>query len=216
MKISYQTNTTFTSRNAKIRFADNLARRVNNEFPRISSTKVQTLSKIKDKMAVLSRIQKQIILMRDEIKTTMNKDTQIYSQVKSIINLIKNEKVGNCSESSFLTLVSARVNGLKNCFFGYVESPKGYNYDHSFIIVGDGEKPYIIDAWFGFADYVPNTIKRYQNEFRHCFDFKEARTNEMVIKIDNDTVFDSFNKEFDKKDLRKIKKIVPNLIANKD
>lgn len=35
------------------------------------------------------------------------------------------------------------------------------------VYVQNGTKPYIIDSWLGFADYVPNTIKRFQKEFRN-------------------------------------------------
>jgi hypothetical protein len=150
-----------------------------------------------------------------EILITMDKDTQAYSQVKSILKLIKERKIGNCSEASFLALISARVNGVKNCVTAFITSPNGFNYDHSIILVED-EKPYIIDAWLGFADYVPNAIKRYQKDFKNCFDFKEAKTNEMIIKPDEYSVFADLNDSLQKKDIRKMKKIAPNLVLKKD
>ena len=35
------------------------------------------------------------------------------------------------------------------------------------------KKPYVIDAWFGFADYIPNAIKRYQKEYQKYFDLPD-------------------------------------------
>ena len=215
MNINFNNNKTFTSRNSTIRFADDIVRKVNNEYPRISSTKLQSFSNIKKHEPVLEKLWEQLRVIRKEILITMDKDTQAYSQVKSILKLIKERKIGNCSEASFLALISARVNGVKNCVTAFITSPNGFNYDHSIILVED-EKPYIIDAWLGFADYVPNAIKRYQKDFKNCFDFKEAKTKEMIIKPDEYSVFADLNDSLQKKDIRKMKKIAPNLVLKKD
>ena len=80
----------------------------------------------------------------------------------------------------------------------------------------DDKKPYIIDSWLGFADYVPNAIQRYQKEFENFFDFRQAKTQEMIVKEDYYNVLTFLNENFSKKDIRDLKKIVPNLILKKD
>ena len=52
--------------------------------------------------------------------------------------------------------------------------------DHAVVLVED-KKPYILDAWLGFADYIPNAIKKFQKDFRNCFDFERSKTEKMVI-----------------------------------
>lgn len=215
MKINANTNMSFQSRSSTIRFADDIARRVNKEYPRISSTRLECLPNIVNHEDILPELWERIADMRSDISRSMFKQTSVISKVKTILKLIKSQRVGNCNESSFLALVAARANGIKNCRVSYVASPSGYNYDHSVVLVED-EKPYIIDSWLGFADYVPNAIKRYQKDFRNCFDFRQANTDEMVIKEDYINVFSSLNEEFNKKELRKLRKIVPIFVKIKD
>ena len=86
---------------------------------------------------------------------------------------------------AILSFIAAKVNGLVNCKLSYLTYPRGYDYDHSVLLIDD-EKTYIIDSWLSFAGYVPNAIKRYQKEFNNFFDFKKARTQKMIIKEDYD------------------------------
>ena len=47
MQVDNKNSIRFTSRNATIRFADDIVRKVNNEFPRISASRVDDFSSIK-------------------------------------------------------------------------------------------------------------------------------------------------------------------------
>jgi len=215
MEIRSQNNLNFTSRNATIRFADNLVRKINNEYPRISTTKLECFRRSKNYNKLLDLLWDKIDTFRDAIKDFTKKGTLKKNKIKNILFLIKNQKLGNCNESSFLSFIAAKANGIDNCMLAYLASPKGYDYDHSIVLVDD-EKPYIIDSWLGFADYVPNAIKRYQKEFNIFFDFRQARTQEMVVKEDIENALTFLNEEFTKKDIRDLKKIIPNLILKKD
>ena len=215
MNINSQNNLTFTSRNATIRFADNIARKVNNEYPRISASKFECLKNSIYYEDFLISLWDDINILRDNMEKHTNRTTLKKNKIKDILFLIKNQKLGNCSESSFLSFIAAKVNGLVNCKLAYLTSPRGYDYDHSILLIDD-KKPYIIDSWLGFADYVPNAIKRYQKEFNIFFDFRQAKTQEMIVKEDYENFLTFLNENFSRKDIRDLKKIVPNLILKKD
>ena len=174
MNIGVQNNSTFSSRNPNIRFADNLVRKVNTEYPRISGTKVECFNNSEKFENVLGTICDKLEVIRCNIEKYHCKKTSKKNKIKKILFLIKNLKVGNCNESSLLSLVAAKINGIENCSLAYLVSPKGFDYDHSIVLVND-KKPYIIDAWLGFVDYVPNAIKKYQKELFFNFDFKRFK-----------------------------------------
>ena len=47
--------------------------------------------------------------------------------------------------------------------------------------VKNGKKPYVIDPWLGFADYVPRAIQRYKNEFGYHFDFNSYPGEKVLV-----------------------------------
>ena len=107
--------------------------------------------------------------------------------------------LSNCGESAELAFMFAKINDIKNCAIAGLYHPMGKDYDHAVLLVKD-KKPYIIDAWLGFADYVPNAIKRYQSEFKNCFD----------LLIDEQIIFKEephvLNCDITRKEINKLKK----------
>ncbi len=219
MQVNYNSNSrNFAARNAQIRFADNIIRKVNKEFPRLSSTLINDLQCAKLHPNVSAKLFKKISKMRKNsyfefLMTTSAKDANFYGFIEKmqfvlysmkenalscfskshqtddkkvgiIINPIKKLKIGNCMEASYLGLIAARINGLKNVRFVHLVSPDGYLYDHSVVLVncGKDKKSYVLDGWLGFADYVPNAIKRWQKEFAHHFDFEKANTDKIFLQ----------------------------------
>lgn len=162
-------NQSFTSLNREIRFADDIARVVNKNYPRISSTRIEGLDHSEKFAQLIENSDSKMDYIRLITNINLKQTKNPIEKIKIILNSIKTYKFGNCGESAELSLIAAKVNGIKDCSIRVVEHPDGYSYDHAVVYVVNGKKPYIIDSWLGFADYVPNTIKRFQKEFRKTF-----------------------------------------------
>lgn len=215
--ISRVNNVNYTARNKTIRFADDLARHVNKEFPRISQTLAEDL-KNSDKFPVLmKRLKKSISEMRDIKYDFFERSKDFKTKVLSFIAPVKVYKKANCGESAELVILAAKANGIQNCKKCSLKTPSGRSYDHAVVLVED-KKPYIIDAWLGFADYVPNAIKRYQGEYRHHFDFNGLKTEKMIVQQGTDTFYSNkfLNQNFTKQNLDILKKDYSNLILKKN
>lgn len=214
MEIKKINNTTFQSRNNTIRFADDIARRVNNCYPRISSSKV-----IYKKAAIkFPEFCEEIILrtnncmrfFKDKLYDTSN---SFYDKIDAFIEPIKNYAIGNCGESAQLAAITAKINGIKNCHIANLCKPDGNDIDHMVLFVND-EKPYIIDAWLGIADYVPNIISKYKNEYFDIIGLKPEDNISFSVLI-NDEYTDFFKNDFSRKQINKLKKIYPNLFIKR-
>lgn len=210
-------NTNFKSRNAEIRFADDIARKVNQVFPRISSSKIEDFKNINQYENVYRRAQLKIDLMRSDKYEAYDKFHTFSKKLLAITSVIKAHKVGNCGESAQLSEIAARANGIKDCFCASVlwKGSFGYKYsmDHSVLLVKNNGKPYVIDSWLGFADYLPEAIKRYQKEFRIHFDFKHKNGK---MCIDRPVSYDPTGKIFAKKySDEELRKLYPELILKK-
>lgn len=204
MNINNSYNQTFTSRNATIRFADDLARKVNQEFPRVSTTKLESFNNVCKIEYFMEDLWEKIFLMRNSINRRFVKTEDPVKKLKLLLDTIKTKKLGNCKESAQLSFILAKMNGIDNCKMAFVVSPEDYDYDHAVVLVED-KKPYIIDAWLGFADYVPNAIKKFQKDFRNCFDFEKAKTEKMQVKEDFGLIQHFLNDEVKQEDIEGLK-----------
>ena len=95
-------------------------------------------------------------------------------------------KVGNCHESAILAEIAAKTNGIRNCFVAQIKPHTGRmadTHDHAVLYVDSFKRPYIIDAWLGFADYVPNAMERYRKEYSNFFDFEKFGTEKMFFDM---------------------------------
>ena len=199
MQININHNVNFKAKDPRIRFADNLARRANQEFPRISATKMECLNHADDYPQVINRLKADIRKLRFEQNMQMRPSTMASEFADILLQSIKRAKKGNCGESAEIALIIAKLNGIDDCTKACLQNPYGGNFDHSVVYV-KAKKPYIIDAWLGFADYVPNAIKRYQSEFRRYFDF-DKYGEKMVIK----EPFYNYDEIFSQREIEKIK-----------
>ena len=188
-------------------------RKVNKEFPRISLSNFQGMKHIDYFKKVQNRLKKDLTNMRVDKFINFVLAMEFKEKLKAIIEPIKKDKIGNCTESANLTTLALKINGIKNCQQAILTTKDGEDFDHSIVIVND-EKPYIVDAWLGFADYVPNAIKRYQKEFRHHFDFEKIGTEEMVVSDADSSIYTAtfVNQDFTDKELKTIKRMYPELV----
>lgn len=173
-------NINFSSRNKTIRFADDIARKVNKEFPRFSSTRIAGFKNIDHFQDLKNRARKKIHDLRQLMYQKSLHSNNFEELLDATVDPIREFKAGNCSEAARLTLFAARLNGITNCRIVGLKGPNNYSYDHVVVLVND-KKPYIIDSWVGFADYIPNAIKRYQKDFRRNFIFNSESNEKMFI-----------------------------------
>ena len=206
-------NINFTSRSIEIRNADNFARWVKESFPLISSTKYA-------RMGNNVHFQNACNKCVDEINLTryfMNSAESYESWYQRCLEPILARKFGNCYEHSLLAIASALVNNIKNCKISHLTSLSDSIIDHWFLLV-NGEKPYIIDTFFGFADYVPEALKRYKNELQN-FISREPLPEKVKIVRDNSYYGEIWNNIVEEDHCGKISENImqmfPNLVLNK-
>ena len=192
MQISYINKQNFNSRNITIREADNLAREVKKMFPSVSYSKLlkfdnyKLLKKSSD-VQPLRNIKNKILILREYL-TDMSKCNQTKDIDYLIVlpDLVKKHKVANCGELSNITFLIAKCRDIKNCSLRLLADKFGIDMDHSVVYVND-KKPYIIDPWLGFADYVPEAIKRYNCEFRKFINFNNDKfVNKLIFSPPED------------------------------
>ena len=206
----------FTSRNPKIRFADDVARQVNKSFPRISSSLLEThkFAKRKRFRELIWNISDQVTAMRDEKKDRIICADKLIDFIKAYIGPIKKYKVGNCGESAQLSILVAQANGIKNCSKASLMTSRGKDMDHAVVFVDD-QPPYIIDSWLGFADTVPNAIQRYKGEFRHCFDGRLIKSKKLKFDLSNENFDFVLNRDLTKTEIKYLLKKHKDIILPK-
>lgn len=182
MLIHFSDNkTNFNARNKTIRFADDIARKVNQNYPRISSSNIEDF-KVLDNgfLSLFERLVAKTLRLRSRNWQDFWGKQTWDNAIKIVPENVKKFKMGNCAESAVLSEIAARTNGIQDCFQVSIFSRDYKDFDHRVLYVND-KKPYIIDAWLGFADYLPKAIERYTKEYRHHFDFKDLNTEKMIF-----------------------------------
>ena len=213
MKINSVNSTSFQSRNKTIRFADDIARRVNVCYPRVSSTLVDDFINVKAFRQCQNRLYEKISdFLRKDIGDSFDDADNFIGKILALIKPVKKYKVGNCGESAQLANIVAKVNGIKNCYIASLKTTIGKNLDHSVLYVND-EKPYVIDAWLGFADYVPNAMIRYNSEFKNHFFILKG--DKLTFKKLNNDFTKVLNQDFSRAQVNKLKKIYPEHVIKR-
>ena len=206
-------NTSFTSRNKTIRFADDISRKVKKCYPRVSSKIVEDFDTICSFKKFRNRLRKQIDEeLRVDIDDRFEEADTLIGRILAITKPIKEQRLGNCGESALLAEIVAKINGIKNCYIASLKTTKGKDLDHSVLYVND-KKPYIIDAWLGFADFVPKTIDRFQSEFRKHFCIKKG--DKLVFEKLEDDYAKCLNQDFSRRQINKLKRIYPDHVIKR-
>ncbi len=207
MRITATNNVNFESKNKTIRIADDIARHVNKCYPRISSSLTDDFVNIYGFRNFKKRINKKTEqYLRYEISERFDNADNFIGKILAFVKPVKKYKLGNCGESAQLSAIVAKVNGLKNCYIASLKKATGEDLDHSVLLVND-KKPYVIDAWLGFADYIPNAFNRYKNEFNCHFNLNE--TDKLALKELKSDYTAVLNSDFTKTQINKIKKLFP-------
>lgn len=206
------TNLNFSSRNATIRKADDLARKINKEFPRISDSLIQDYKHAKEFDALLIRLRNKRRQVRNCKMGRFNNAPTYIKKILALIEPVKKERFGNCAESAQIAAIAAKINGIENATVASLRTPSGDRFDHAVLLVRD-KNPYVIDPWLGFADYVPNAFEKYRGEYRHHFDFSDKYTDRMTLVASEDDVSWFLRKNTKHTDIKDLKKRIPNLLV---
>ncbi|MBR1776497.1 hypothetical protein IJ750_05445 [bacterium] len=176
-------NVTFTSRNRTIRKADDIARMVAQKFPLVSSTKYCASSKymnIKDSLTELTRKIRSARWKYAIASTSLKYHGA--EKINQYLDLIKFFNLGNCAEMTDLSMIVARLLGIKDTKPVELRTAIDEDLDHMALLVENSGKPYIIDAWLGFADYVPNANSKYKTVYRNFIHLDEYKSDTVKFK----------------------------------
>lgn len=211
-----KTNLNFTSRNALIRQANDLTRKINLAFPRVSESQMRSYKSAKGIQSY------QLIRLRDKIRQMRNlKYSQFFygektsDKVFAFLNPVKERKVGNCAESAQISAIAAKLNGINDAYIAILKTKGGTNLDHSVLYVPNNNKPYVIDAWLNEADYVSNMFQKYTSEYQDSFFLmqKNTKASDLTFVPYKDSYTDFLKKEFSKEDKETLIKLYPQLLV---
>ena len=209
MQVNKIDNTAFTSRRQTIRFADDIARKSHILYDTVSGSRLACYKNYKQFEYLRDCIFMRTSFMRKMKDKLYNCADNFYKKIEALINPTRLYKVANCGEQSHIASIMAKVNGIKNCHIAHLYKSNGKDLDHAVVYVND-EKPYIIDGWLGFADYVPNALKRYQKEYKQFFDIEQGDSIGFASKYD-DEFTDLLKDNFTKKQIKTIKRLYPEM-----
>ena len=120
--------------------------------------------------------------MRNSISSEMKGADSYLSEIKVLPKYVSERKRGNCDESAKLALIAAKVNNINDSKLGLLFSLDSKKYlDHIVLCVQNEGNPYIIDPWLGFADFLPNAIQRYKNEYNYHFDLNGNPKERLIL-----------------------------------
>lgn len=183
-------NPSFQARNKTIRYADDLARHVNKNFPLLSSTKLNKLKTGFQRKfnGMHERINNKITNSRHLQKNAIMCNPDDFVAFEEFSKVLKTTNAGNCGELSMMTFVMAKMNKIDNAKIVSMKTDTNKSLDHSVVLV-NAKKPFVIDAWLGFADYVPNAIQRYKSEFSENFDKRLLKSRNLKF-VTRDSIQD--------------------------
>lgn len=168
----------FCARNKTIRFADDLAREVNKQFPTFSLSKTNYWSnryKFENLRLGKNKMEKRHRKSFNKLADIIWSKKKNHTKFSEMMDVIKKSKTANCLERALLALIMATCSGIKNCSIQTLVDNKNRWLDHAVLYVADKKSPYIIDPWLGFADYLPKAFEKYNSEFRQYFCFMSKR-----------------------------------------
>lgn len=218
MQITKDYSVNFTARNLTVQQADNIARKVNKCFHHISPTLVEdwhVVNKDKRKMrGFIKRLDDSVEEMRDYKEQLFNDAESAVERMLAFMTPVKKYKFANCGDCAQIAAIVAKVNGIRNAHLAEVYTKRGKDLDHMVVYVDD-EKPYIIDAWLGIADYVPNMMQKYKSEYRKHFDLPPIRDGIKFIKTEDDCFSDAINEDLSRRQKNKLLKFYPEILIRK-
>ena len=215
MKINQENRYNFTSRNAIIRKADDIARRINTTIPRISESHIYTYKNI-DKFQYLKfRLREKTRQFRNLKSSRFEYGNTTLDKLRAFIDVVKEKRMGNCAESAQIAAIVAKLNGIDDAQIAVLRTKGGRKLDHAVLYVQNNNQPYIIDPWLGKADYAANMLETYSSQYKNAFDMgKYLKTKDMKFSLLEDDKYASFlKKEISNEDKEALLKLYPQLLV---
>jgi len=208
-------NINFTSRNATIRYADDIARKINNVFPRVSQSRIYSYKKLENFGFLEFRLREQTRQIRNLKSSRFDNATNSFEKLCAFLNPIKERKLGNCAESAQIAAISAKLNGVNDVYVAVLKTKGGRKLDHAVLYVENGKNPYIIDPWLGIADYVPKMFEKYISEYKEMLNIcKYLKLSDIKFApIEEDAYSRFLKKEITKEDTKKLLELYPQLLV---
>lgn len=212
----------FQSRNPELRFADQVMRNANLQFPRISTTKIHR--RLREFPSVVKAHRDYIVELSERYNLFRTGRPKFKEKPWAFVNIamedIQEYMIGNCGESEILGKIALALNGIKSRkakLAVYKEDQMVVTIDHVFNLVNYREdkmpfepktdgKSYVVDLWNGMVDYSPKAFTRYESEYaKYLIPDKDGvpKTLGFVFRPDFD---------IDARRLRSLQKKYPELI----
>lgn len=180
----------FKSRNISIRKADEICRRVHQEFPVYSNTALERFNNSdsnNDCFNFISYVSSQISELRNYYSISNEPSVNVFKMLPGL----KKTRVGNCYEQASATCAALELNDYKDAstlyLYAYnpktnvikdldhvvsgvnVKLPKNYKYWNGIDnvetkhLIKPNNDAIILDTWSGFADYANQAFVKYQS-----------------------------------------------------
>ncbi len=211
------TNLNFTSKNPVIRKGDDIARRINRVFPRISESRINNFENI-DKFQFLKfNLREKTRQLRNIKSSKFDYAAKPVQKLLAFLDPVKERRIGNCAESAQIAAISAKLNGINDAQIMGLRTKGGKKLDHAILYVENGGKPYIIDPWIGRAGYVPDMLKAYTSEYRKALDIEQHLKASYLkftpLEFEGDVYSRFLKKEISKEDRKLLLQLYPELLV---
>lgn len=174
---------TFTSRNHVIRRADDIARLVAREYPMLSATKYAGSPNCMQHADSIRNLMKKITTARNYIcRIKANYELLPEEKIRQYMDSVEKYGIGNCAEMTDTATIIAYMHNLKDTCKVMLQTNVCRDLDHVALCVKDAKNPYIIDAWLGFADYIPNALEKYKTIYKNYFMFSKVKEEKIEFR----------------------------------
>lgn len=209
------TSLNFTSRNAAIRQADDIARKINIGFPRVSESRIYNFKNIEKFQFLKFNLREKTRQLRTQKSSKFDYGTKPIQKLCAFLDPIKERKMGNCAETAQIAAISAKLNGINDAQIAVLRTKGGKKLDHAVLYVQNNGNPYIIDPWIGNADYVSNMLEKYTSEYRQTLNIGEHLQGKHLkfVPLEDDAYSRFLKKEISEEDKKALLKLYPELLV---
>lgn len=192
MRVDKINSQSFQAKHPKIREMDKVLRIINSSYPTFSTSKFSRANSVnRNILAKHKLVLKGVNLfldVRNKLVISRNQDSPL-EYFRSMLSIIKNHKMANCSELVNLFNFIAGLNGtkaLRACLcpsdIDHVVSvipltKKAGKIDFSMTPLNKMKDIIIADPWLGIIDFAPNIAQKYEGEFNNIIGSPKNYTN---------------------------------------
>lgn len=204
-----------------VRDADKACRVIAEEFPGVSSSRIQTFERVNTNQTFTNYCKTKLLqnrAIRDDAWKLYNNDETLAFYRRFVENMKKYKNI-NCADYTKLTQLMLKANNIE-AVNANILTQKLKGLDHAVLLVNipkngfgiyyknsDLKNIIVIDPWLGFADFANNAVVRYNSEFSRFLGLENK-----YEKLFFDT---NVNPEISEKTVEFMRKTFPNLIQKK-